>query len=146
MKHKGITKQRSTIKNTRPQSIDIQHPKIKSKGKSKINVESYCKYQNSIYICNAIKQDTLISRETANQMITEVNSNERVFLVRSELFIGLSDVFCNVKDLKKVIEAVEENGNTAKVYHFWDGKLKVCPKKLYIEMIKDNAQSKSKTL
>ena len=72
-------------------------------------------------------------------MITTLNSNERVFLVKSDRFMGLSDVFCNVKELQKVIDAVEENGNTAKVFHFWDGKLKVCPKKLYKEMIKANA-------
>ena len=74
-----------------------------------------------------------------SKMITTLNSAERVFLVKSDRFMGLSDIFCNVKELQKVIDAVEENGNTAKVFHFWDGKLKVCPKKLYKEMIKANA-------
>jgi len=73
------------------QSTDYQHPKNKNSIKTKINVDSYCINQNSVYICEAITQNTLTSQETANQMRTFKHKN---FVTR-----GKRNYNCTVKSV-----------------------------------------------
>ena len=71
-------------------------------------------------------------------MITNIDNNQRKFLVQSLGLGGSKDIFCNLKDIPNVLIQAFEPNEQYKIYEFWNRKLKVCSKKHLNEMFVAN--------
>ena len=71
------------------------------------------------------------------KMITNIDNNQRKFLVQSLEFAG-PDIFCNLKNIPNVLIQAFKPNEQYKIYEFWNRKLKVCSKKHLNEMFVAN--------
>lgn len=76
--------------------------------------------------------------ETTNKHIkpmkTTIDNTHRIFLIRPQGFGTQKDIFCNLKDIPKILRKHFEKNEDFKVYHYWNGTLKSCSKK-YINAV-----------
>jgi len=63
-----------------------------------------------------------------------VNSNERVFLISRQGFIGSKNIFCNLEDIPEVLKNELEVNDEYTISHFWNSKFKKATKKYMNEM------------
>ena len=70
-------------------------------------------------------------------MITTVDNNSRVFLIKRTGFFS-RDFFCNLQEIPKVLTEGFEENDEYKTFEYWNRKFKVCSKKHINEMFKSN--------
>lgn len=68
-------------------------------------------------------------------MITQINNNERVFMVVKST--GASG-FCNISELNLLVDYLGCNPNYFKIYHFWKNKATKVSKKYLKELFQAN--------
>lgn len=71
-------------------------------------------------------------------MITQLDNNQRKFLVQSQGFGNQKDIFCNLADIPNVLKSEFEKNEEFKVFEYWNRKLKRCSKKHLNEMFAAN--------
>lgn len=71
-------------------------------------------------------------------MKTTIDNNQRIFLIRSQGFGTQKDIFCNIKDIPKVLKNNFNKNDEFKIYHYWNRTLKPCSKKYINEMFYAN--------
>ncbi len=71
-------------------------------------------------------------------MNTTIDNNQRKFLVQSQGFGNTVDIFCNLKDIPKVLKTAFVPNDEFKVFEYWNRKLKRCSKKHLNEMFAAN--------
>jgi len=70
-------------------------------------------------------------------MITQLDNNQRKFLVQS-LGWSTTDIFCNLKDIPKVLKEEFSANEEYQIFEYWNRKLKKCGKKHLNEMFAAN--------
>lgn len=71
-------------------------------------------------------------------MKTTIDNNQRKFLIQSQGFGNAKDIFCNLKDIPKIIKKQFEPNEEMKIFEFWNRELKRLSKKRLNEMFKAN--------
>lgn len=71
-------------------------------------------------------------------MKTQIDNNQRKFLVQSQGFGNTKDIFCNLHDIPKVLHEAFEKNEEYKVYEFWNRKLTRVSKKRLTELYAAN--------
>lgn len=71
-------------------------------------------------------------------MKTTIDNNQRKFLIQSQGFGNQKDIFCNLKDIPKVLKDYFEPNEEMKIFEYWNRKLKRCSKKHLNEMFEAN--------
>lgn len=71
-------------------------------------------------------------------MITTINNEQRKFLVQSQGFGNSFDIFCNLKDIPKVVASNTVKNDSYSIYEFWNRKLKKVSKKFLKELYEAN--------
>lgn len=71
-------------------------------------------------------------------MITIIDNNQRIFRLSVDTMHGI-DIFCNMKDIPKVIQNLKNDGHgNFKVYEFWNRKFKLISKKKLNDYLEAN--------